>query len=76
MAAVVESFQRFLFPVLLISVCTGLLALIPTVGWLLGFAVFVLASKYIGRNNLFPDLMVAMVLWVLIRQLAAHLQLA
>lgn len=73
MAAMVDSLQRFFLPVLFISLCTGLLALIPGVGWLLGFAVFVLASKYIGRNNFFPDLMVAMLLWVLVRQLAEQL---
>jgi hypothetical protein len=70
MAAMFDSLQRHFFPVLIISICTGLLALIPGVGWLLGFAVFVLGSKYIGRNNFFPDLAVAMVLWVVVRQLA------
>lgn len=73
MAAILDSIHRHLLPIALIGVLTGLLALIPKVGWLLGFAAFILASKYIGRQTLFLDLLVTVLIWVAIQVGAARL---
>ncbi len=76
MVAALGTLQRFLLPLLLIGLCTGLLALIPKVGWLLGISVFLLASQYAGRRTVPMDLMVTAIIWVIVRQLAVTLQLA
>jgi len=76
MAAAIGSFQQFFFPLLLIGVCTGLLALIPVVGWVLGILVFVLSLKYSRRGASSVDLLTIMMLWVGIRALAMQLHIA
>jgi predicted PurR-regulated permease PerM len=73
MIAMMESLQRSLLPALLLGLVTGVLALIPMVGWLLGFAVFILVNKYTVRRSFTTDLIVMMVMWVIIRQLATPL---
>lgn len=73
MIAMMESIQRSFFPALLLGLVTGLLALIPMVGWLLGLGVFVLVNKYTARRSFATDLIVMMVMWVIIRQLATPL---
>ena len=73
MIAMMESLQRSLLPALLLGLVTGVLALIPMVGWLLGFAVFILVNKYTARSSFTTDLIVMMVMWVIIRQLATPL---
>lgn len=73
MIAMMESIQRSLLPALFLGLVTGLLALIPMVGWLLGLAVFVLINKYSARSSFATDLIVMMVMWVIIRQIAAPL---
>jgi len=73
MVAMIGSIQRYFLPVLIIGLCTGLLALIPKVGWLLGASVFLLASQYTERRTVPMDLLVTALLWVVIRQGAALL---
>ena len=73
MIAMMESIQRSVLPALLLGLVTGLLALIPAVGWLLGLAVFVLVNKYAVRASFATDLIVMMLMWVIIRQLATAL---
>jgi predicted PurR-regulated permease PerM len=73
MIAMMESIQRSFLPALLLGLVTGVLALIPMVGWLLGFAVFILVNKYTARSSFATDLIVMMLMWVIIRQLAAPL---
>jgi hypothetical protein len=73
MIAMMESIQRSFFPALLLGLATGVLALIPLIGWLLGLAVFILANKYTARSSFATDLIVMMVLWVIIRQMATPL---
>jgi len=73
MIAMMESLQRSFLPALLLGLGTGVLALIPMVGWLLGFAVFILVNKYTARSSFAADLIVMMVMWVMIRQLAGPL---
>lgn len=75
MVAMIGSIQRFFLPLLLIGLCTGLLALIPKVGWLLGIAVFFLASQYAGRRSMALDLMVTIAFWVAIREIAVLLHI-
>jgi hypothetical protein len=76
MVAMMETFQRYYLPILVIGVATGLLALIPQIGWLLGFLAFILAYRYAQRKAFIGDLLVIMVVWLLIRQLAVALQVA
>jgi uncharacterized membrane protein len=73
MIAMMESLQRSVLPALLLGLVTGVLALIPVIGWVLGVAVFVLANKYSARSSFAADLIMMMVMWVMIRQLAAPL---
>lgn len=73
MIAMMESIQRSFFPALLLGLVTGVLALIPMVGWLLGLGVFILVNKYTARSSFATDLIVMMVMWVIIRQMAAPL---
>jgi hypothetical protein len=73
MVAAMEIFQRDYFPILVIGLATGLLALIPLVGWLLGFSAFVLAYRYARRKTFLADLAVMLLLWLLVRQLAQFL---
>ena len=75
MVASIGTFQRFFLPLLLIGLCTGLLALIPKIGWLLGLSVFLLASQYTDRRTIPIDLIVTALLWVVVRQAATVLQL-
>ncbi len=76
MVASIGTIQRFVLPLLLIGLCTGLLALIPKIGWLLGLSVFLLASQYADRRTMPIDLIVTALLWVVVRQVAALLQFA
>ena len=73
MIAMMESIQRSFFPALLLGLVTGILALIPMVGWLLALGVFILVNKYTARSSFATDLIVMMVMWVIIRQMAAPL---
>jgi len=73
MIAMVESLQRSFIPALLLGLATGVLALIPVVGWVLGLAVFVLVNKYTERSSFAADLIVMMVMWAAIQQLATPL---
>jgi len=70
MVATIQSVQRFVLPLLLIGLGTGLLALIPKIGWLLGIAVFVLASQYVQRRTMPTDLILIALMWVGIRHAA------
>lgn len=70
MVAMMEMFQRHYLPILVIGIATGLLALIPLVGWLLGFSAFVLAYRYAQRKTFLADLAVMMMLWLVVRQFA------
>lgn len=69
MAALVESFQRHYLPLLTIGLLSGLLALIPLVGWLLGFAFFLFAFHYARRRAFLPDLLAVMAIWLLLQLL-------
>jgi hypothetical protein len=69
MAAMVETLQRHYLPVLAIGLCTGLLALIPKVGWILGFSAFLLAYRYARRHNFVADVMITLALWLLVQHL-------
>ena len=75
MVAVMQSFQQYFWPVLLIGLGTGALALIPVVGWMLGVLVFVLALKYTHRNTRAIDIMMTLALWIALRVLAMQLHI-
>ena len=75
MAAVMQSFQHFLWPLLLIGVSTGVLALIPAVGWILGVLVFILSLQYAHRNTLSIDVIATLALWIALRALAMQLHI-
>ncbi len=75
MAAVMQSFQHFFWPLLLIGVTTGVLALIPVVGWILGVLVFILSLQYANRNTLSIDVIATLVLWIALRALAIQLHI-
>jgi hypothetical protein len=67
--AVIQAVQRFSFPILAIGLVTGLLAMIPMIGWLLGFSAFLLAYRYTRRQTFIADLLILMVVWIGIRAL-------
>jgi hypothetical protein len=69
MVAMMEAFQRYSLPLLAIGVVTGLLALIPKVGWILGFSAFLLAYRYARRTTFVADLFGMMAIWILVRML-------
>jgi hypothetical protein len=73
MMDMMESIQRSFFPALLLGLVTGVFALIPMVGWVLGLSIFILVNKYTPRRSFATDLIVMMVMWAMIRQLAAPL---
>lgn len=75
MAAVVQSFQQFFFPILLVGVTTGMLALIPVIGWALGVSVFILSLRYTNRDTFLIDVMTTMALWIAMRVLAMELHI-
>ena len=75
MVAMVQSFQRFVWPLLLIGVGTGVLALIPVVGWILGILVFILSLQYTRRETLSIDVMTTLALWIALRALAMQLHI-
>lgn len=75
MVAVVQAFQHFLWPLLLIGVSTGVLALIPAVGWILGVLVFLLSLQYTHRDTLSIDVMATLALWLVMRVLAMQLHI-
>ncbi len=75
MAAVMQSFQNFVWPLLLIGVGTGVLALIPVVGWILGDLVFLLSLQYTHRETLSIDVMATLALWIVLRALAIQLHI-
>lgn len=75
MAAMVEALHRQYLPLLLIGLCTGLLALIPKVGWILGCSAFLLAYRYARRQTFVADVMVTLALWLLLQQLFLQLPL-
>lgn len=72
MVALVERLQRSPLSVPLIGLISGLMALIPMVGWLLGFAFILLASRLARRTNLFVDLMVILLVWLALRFVAVY----
>jgi hypothetical protein len=69
MVAVIQALQRFSFPILAIGLVTGLLAMIPRIGWLLGFAAFLLAWRYARRQTFIADLLILMAVWIGVRAL-------
>jgi hypothetical protein len=73
MMDMMESIQRSFLPALLLGLVTGVLALIPMVGWILGLSVFILVNKYTVRRSFATDLIVMMFMWAVIRQLATPL---
>ncbi len=75
MVALVQSFQHFLGPLLLIGLATGVLALIPVVGWILGVLVFILALRYTHRDTLSVDIITTLALWIALRALAMQLHI-
>lgn len=75
MVAVVQSFQHFFWPLLLIGVATGVLALIPVIGWALGVSVFILSLKYTNRDTLSIDVMTILALWIAMRVIAMQLHI-
>jgi hypothetical protein len=75
MVAMVQSFQNFLGPLLLIGLVTGVLALIPVIGWILGILVFILSLKYTRRATLSIDVMTTLALWIAVRALAMQLHI-
>ncbi len=75
MVAVVQSFQQFFWPLLLIGVGTGVLALIPVVGWMLGVLAFILSLKYTHRETLSIDVMTTLALWIVMRVVAMQLHI-
>lgn len=75
MAAVMQSFQHFLWPLLLIGVSTGVLALIPVVGWILGVLVFILSLQYGNRSTLSIDVIATLALWIALRAVAIQLHI-
>lgn len=73
MAAPVQTLQRNYLPLLLIGLVSGLLALIPLVGWLLGLAFFLLAFRYAQRRAFLHDLLVVLAIWLLLQLLVGTL---
>jgi hypothetical protein len=67
MVAMMQAVQRFSVPILAIGLVTGLLALIPKVGWILGFAAFMLAYRCVQRQTFIADLLILMAIWIGIR---------
>ncbi|MDX9873443.1 MAG: hypothetical protein RBS88_00920 [Spongiibacteraceae bacterium] len=67
MAAIWVSLQRAYLPLLLIGLASGLLALIPTVGWLLGCLLFVLGWRYARRTRFVADALVVIAIWLLLQ---------
>lgn len=70
-----QAFQRYSLPLLAIGLVTGLLALIPKVGWILGFSVFLLAYNYARRTTFLADLFGLMALWIIVRLICMRLGL-
>lgn len=75
MVAMMQAFQRYSLPLLAIGLMTGLLALIPKVGWILGFSTFLLAYFYARRTTFLPDLLGVMAIWIAVRLLAMQIGL-
>lgn len=75
MVAVVQSFQQIVWPLLLVGVTTGVLALIPAVGWMLGISVFILSLKYLHRDTFSIDVITTLVLWIALRVVAMQLHI-
>lgn len=75
MVAVIQSFQQFFYPLLLIGVVTGALALIPVIGWALGVSVYILSLKYTQRDTLSIDVVTTLALWIAMRVLAMELHI-
>jgi hypothetical protein len=69
MVGVIQALQRFSFPILAIGLVTGLLAMIPGIGWLLGFSAFLLAYRYARRQTFIADLLILMAVWIGVRAL-------
>jgi hypothetical protein len=67
MVAMMQAFQRYSLPLLAIGIVTGLLALIPTVGWILGFSAFLLSYHYARRTTFLVDLFGMMAVWIGVR---------
>jgi hypothetical protein len=66
----IQRHSRYFLTLLAIGVSTGLLALVPKVGWLLGLSAFALAYRYARRTTFIGDALVTLLLWLLIRELA------
>lgn len=64
MAAIVDRVQRNYLPLAGIGLLTGLLALIPNVGWLLGALLFLLGWHYLRRTAFLADSLVVMAIWL------------
>lgn len=74
-AAVVQAFQHFFGTLLLIGVVTGVLSLIPGVGWVLGVLVFILAMKYTQRETFSIDVITTLAVWMALRVVALQLHI-
>jgi len=75
MAALLQNMQRYCLPIVMIGSLTGLLALIPRIGWLLGLSVLVLAWRYARRSHFLPDLLLMLAVWMLVRELALQVSM-
>jgi|GEM_PF-3034592 len=73
MVAMMANMQRYCLPILIVGAFTGLLTLIPKIGWLLGFFVAVLAWRYTRRSNFLPDLLLVLAIWMVTRELVLKL---
>jgi len=73
MVAMMASVQRYCLPLLVIGALSGLLTLVPKIGWLLGLSVLILAWRYLHRNHFLPDMLMMLAVWMLTREFAQHL---
>jgi putative Mn2+ efflux pump MntP len=73
MAASFHTLHRNYLPLFVIGFTSGLLALIPLVGWLLGLVFFLLAFRYAQRRTFLHDLLVVLGIWLLLQLLLGRL---
>lgn len=69
----IANMQRYCLPLLLIGALSGLLTLIPKIGWVLGLSVLILAWRYLRRMHFLPDLLLMLAVWMLTREFTQHL---
>jgi len=73
MVAMMASVQRYCLPLLVIGALSGLLTLLPNIGWILGFSVLMLAWRYLHRSHFLIDLLMMLAVWMLTREFAQQL---